>query len=271
MTAVPYVSRLFIYPIKSLDGVEIQSATVLRSGALKGDRQFALTDAAGQVVNGKRHANIQALRAEFDLQAGTISLRNSHTESNSISQPVTFQIEPEQDALEAWLGEYFGFPVYLQQNQEMGFPDDTLSPGPTIVSTATLEAIATWYPHLTLEEVRARFRTNIEIAGVPAFWEDRLFAGEDRTVAFQIGAVRLLGVNPCQRCVVPTRNSKTGIADPGFQKTFVAKRQETLPDWAERSRFNHFYRLAVNPRLAEPHPGAAISIGDPVLLEKRFV
>lgn len=267
MTAVPHVSQIFIYPIKSLDGVGIQSVDVLSSGALKGDRQFALFDQAGQVVNGKRHAKIHALRAEFDIAANTVSFRISDAASNGNITPSTFQLEPEQKDLEAWLSEYFGFPVYLRQNLEMGFPDDTQSPGPTIVSTATLEAIATWYPHLTVDEVRARFRTNIEIAGVPAFWEDRLFAEADRTVAFQIGNVRLLGVNPCQRCVVPTRHSKTGIADPGFQKTFVARRQETFPDWAERSRFNHFYRLTVNTRLAEPPAAGTLSNGDPVLLE----
>ncbi|BAU42233.1 MOSC domain-containing protein [Leptolyngbya sp. O-77] len=267
MTTVPHVSQVFIYPIKSLDGVGIQSVDVLSSGALKGDRQFALFDQAGQVVNGKRHAKIHALRAEFDIAANTVSFRISDAASNGNITPSTFPLEPEQKELEAWLSEYFGFPVYLRQNLEIGFPDDTQSPGPTIVSLATLEAIATWYPHLTVDEVRARFRTNIEVAGVPAFWEDRLFAEEDRTVAFQIGNVRLLGVNPCQRCIVPTRNSKTGVADPGFQKTFVAKRQETLPAWAERSRFNHFYRLTVNTRLAEPPVAGALSTGDPVLLE----
>lgn len=266
MTAVPHVSQIFIYPIKSLDGVGIQSVDVLSSGALKGDRQFALFDQAGQFVNGKRHAKIHALRAEFDLAANTVSFRISDTASNGNITPSTFPLEPEQGDLEAWLSEYFGFPVYLRQNLEMGFPDDTQSPGPTIVSRATLEAIATWYPHLTIDEVRARFRTNIEVAGVPAFWEDRLFAQADQAVEFQISSIRLLGVNPCQRCVVPTRNSKTGVADPGFQKTFVAKRQETLPDWAERSRFNHFYRLTVNTRLAKPHVGGTISTGDPVLL-----
>ncbi|MBF2084089.1 MOSC N-terminal beta barrel domain-containing protein [Thermoleptolyngbya sp. C42_A2020_037] len=267
MTAVPHVSQIFIYPIKSLDGVGIQSVDVLSSGALKGDRQFALFDQAGQFVNGKRYAKIHALRAEFDLAANTVSFRISDAASNRKITPSTFPLEPEQENLEAWLSEYFGFPVYLRQNLEMGFPDDTQSPGPTIVSLSTLEAIATWYPHLTVDEVRARFRTNIEIASVPPFWEDRLFAQADQAVEFQIGSVRLLGVNPCQRCVVPTRNSKTGVADPGFQKTFVAKRQETLPDWAERSRFNHFYRLTVNTRLAEPAVGGALSTGDPVLLE----
>ena len=174
----------------------------------------------------------------------------------------TRHIYKERDALESWLGEYFGFPVEIKQNFDTGFPDDTVSPGPTIISTATLEAIASWYPALDVEEARSRFRSNIEIAGVPAFWEDQLFTEAEGTVNFQIGEVQFMGVNPCQRCVVITRDSKTGEAYPNFQKTFVTKRRETLPEWTERSRFNHFYRLAINTWLAASEEGKTISIGD---------
>ena len=39
---------------------------------------------------------------------------------------------------------------------------------------------------------------------------------------------------------------------------------ETLPDWAEKSRFNHFYRLAVNTQVIEaPVP---ICVGDAIAL-----
>ncbi|MCU0547170.1 MAG: MOSC domain-containing protein [Oscillatoriaceae cyanobacterium Prado104] len=112
-----------------------------------------------------------------------------------------------------------------------------MSPGPTIISTSTLEAIASWYPGLDLEEIRLRFRSNIEISGVPAFWEDRLFAAAQEIVNFQIGNVQFMGINPCQRCVVITRDSQTGEAYPNFQKTFVAQRRTTLPAWVDRSRF----------------------------------
>ena len=88
--------------------------------------------------------------------------------------------------------------------------------------------------------MRLRLRANLEIDGVPAFWEDRLFEEEGEAVPFYIGNVLLTGINPCQRCVVPTRDSKTGIGDPQFTKTFIVKRQETLPQWTNRDRFNHF-------------------------------
>ena len=257
MDMAPTVSKLFIYPIKSLDRVEVEQASVLKSGALKRDREFAIFDESNHFVNGKRNARVHALRSEFDLQADTISLHIQGTD-----QSTTFCLEKEQEALKRWLSDYFGIPVELKQDLDMGFPDDTVSPGPTIVSTATLEAIASWYPGLDVDEVRLRFRNNIEISGVPAFWEDQLFAKSEEPVHFQIGNVQLMGINPCQRCVVITRDSQTGEAYPNFQKTFVAQRQSTLPEWVERSRFNHFYRLAINTQLAPTEVGKTISIGD---------
>ncbi|MUL39364.1 MOSC domain-containing protein [Gloeocapsopsis dulcis] len=254
---VPYVSRLFIYPIKSLDRVGIEAIAVLKSGALKRDREFAIFDQSDHFVNGKRNGRVHALRSKFDLETNLVSLRLQGTDRANV-----FHIEKERDALEGWLGEYFGFPVEVKQNRDTGFPDDTVSPGPTIISTATLEAIASWYPELDVEEVRLRFRTNIEISGVPAFWEDRLFTKAEDTVHFQIGEVQFMGINPCQRCVVITRDSQTGETYPNFQKTFVAQRRTTLPEWVEQSRFNHFYRLAINTRLPITEEGKTICIGN---------
>ena len=256
---IPYVSKLFIYPIKALDRVGVESVTVLKSGALKRDRQFAIFDESGHFVNGKRNQRVHALRSQFDLETSIVSLHVQGTDRIE-----TFDVEKEQEALSSWLGGYFGFPVRVMQNLALGFPDDTVSPGPTIISTATLEAIASWYPELEVEEIRRRFRANIEISGVPAFWEDRLFTEAERTVNFCIKDVHLMGVKPCQRCVVITRDSHTGEAYPNFQKTFVAKRRETLPEWTERSRFNHFYRLAINTRVPPSEEGKEICLGDEV-------
>jgi uncharacterized protein len=258
---IPVVSRLFIYPIKSLDRVEIDRIGILRSGALQGDRQLAIIDRSGQFVNGKRNQKVHALRSEFDLATNVISLRIEGTD-----QTYVFDIDRERDLLTNWLGEYLGLPIEIQQNCTTGFPDDLVSPGPTIISTATLTAIASWYPGLDVEQVRLRLRTNIEISGVPAFWEDRLFAAAEETVPFQIGAVQFMGVNPCQRCIVVTRDPKTGAAYPNFQKTFVAQRQATLPTVVDRSRFNHFYRLAINTRLPVTEAGKTIYLGDKITI-----
>jgi uncharacterized protein len=257
-----YVSHLFIYPVKSLDRVDCDRVTILESGALKGDRTWAICDLAGNFVNGKRNSQVHTLRSKFDLTDNTLTLQIQGTE-----QTVKFNLIEEQTALCSWLESYFGFPVELQQNLIMGFPDDTVSPGPTIVSTATLEAIASWYPELDTADIRRRFRANIELAGVPAFWEDRLFTTPEQTIIFKVGNVEFIGVNPCQRCIVVTRDPQTGESYPKFQKTFIIQRKNTLPEGIERSRFNHYFRLAVNTRLSPTEVGKKIQIGDHIMLQ----
>lgn len=255
----PYVAKLFIYPIKSLDEINKNHVTILSSGALKGDREFALFDQSGHFVNGKRHHQLHAIRSDFDLETNMVSLRLQ--ENNHAQQ---FSIEKDIQALGSWFSEYFGFPVEVRQNRETGFPDDTRSVGPTIISTATLETVASWYTELDVEAVRLRFRANIEIAGVPAFWEDQLFADKNKIVHFQIGDVQFMGINSCQRCVVVTRNPQTGEAYPNFQKTFVANRKITLPEWTNKEQFNHFFRLAINTRIPVTEAGKTIRIGDQI-------
>ena len=215
-----YVSRLFIYPVKSLDSLECDRATILESGALKGDRTWAICDRDGNFVNGKRNAKVHSLRSQFDLATNILTLQTQGKDRAS------FGLNTEKPELCDWLAEYFGFPIEIKQDLKMGFPDDTVSPGATIVSTATLEAIADWYPELDTEDIRRRFRANIELAGVPAFWEDNLFTTADSTVKFRIGDVEFMGINPCQRCIVVTRDPETGKAYPKFQKIFISQRKK---------------------------------------------
>lgn len=255
-----YLAGISIYPLKSLDGLSLSETRVLPSGALEGDRQWAIFDQQQAFINGKRNPKVHRLRTTFDQALTTVSLQTSEMES-----PLIFPLKPGYQALEAWLSEYFGEKVQIQQNLASGFPDDPVASGPTVISTATLETVASWFPDLTPEELRLRMRANLEIGGVPAFWEDQLFAeSSETTISFQIGEVRLEGVNPCQRCIVPTRHSQTGESYPQFQKIFTAKRQETLPDWVPVSRFNHFYRLSVNTRIPASEAGKILRVGDPV-------
>ncbi|MBC7972257.1 MAG: MOSC N-terminal beta barrel domain-containing protein [Verrucomicrobia bacterium] len=257
---MPELAQILLYPIKALDGVAVAQTTLLASGALKHDREFAIVDLQGKVVNGKRTPAVHGIRSRIDLQTRTITLS-----LQGEVQAATLHLDDERLALERWLSDYFGFAVKLVQNTQVGFPDDTDAPGPTVISTGTLQAIADWFA-LSLEETRRRFRSNLELSSVEPFWEDRLFQEGDRTVPFQLGAVQFAGVNPCQRCVVVTRDPITGESLPGFQKTFVAKRKETLPTWTEGSRFNHFFRLAVNTRTLTAQAGKMLRLGDQVTL-----
>ncbi len=232
-----YLKLILIYPIKALDGIEVSTATILESGALEHDRAFAILDRQGNYVNGKNNPKVHQLRAVYDLSALTVKLNG-----------VTFKLEAHNRDLETWLSDYFAEPVEVWENLEMGFPDDTEANAATVISTATLETVASWFTGLSLAETRSRFRMNLEISGVPAFWEDRLFSEPNQGIEFKIGTVHFQGINPCQRCVVPIRNSLTGEVDKGFQKTFSQKRRETLPSFVNTSWFNHYYRLGVNTK-----------------------
>jgi uncharacterized protein YcbX len=249
--------RITIYPIKSLDGVAVDEVEVLPSGCLANDRRFALFDADGRFVNGKRTAAIHYIRAAYDLANLRVQLRDTARDHDT-----EFSLADSQIEIGAWLSEAIGIPCLLKESATSGFPDDTDAPGPTLISTATLREITRWFPGLTLDETRRRFRANLEIDGVDPFWEDQLVGPTGTQVPFRIGNIDWLGINPCQRCVVPTRASDTGQTMPLFQKTFAANRQSTLPPWAPADRFNHFYRLAVNTRLARHVPPAILQVGD---------
>lgn len=252
------LSRIRIYPIKSFDPVDVGEATVLPSGALEHDRQFALYDDQGIWVNGKRTPKIHSLRTQFDLAARRITLRAGEVAAS-------FHLDENRVGLEHWLGDYFGMAIHLRENAEAGFPDDTEAPGPTVIGESTLQEVADWFPGLSVDDVRLRFRANLEIEGEEPFWEDRLYGDEGSLVRFRIGSVEFAGTNPCARCIVPTRSPTDGQRYPEFGRIFEERRYETLPYWATRSRFDHFYRLAVNTRLPSAG-GGVIRVGDEVIV-----
>ena len=253
-----YLAKILIYPIKSLDGILIPQASILKSGALKHDRRWAMFDEQGKYINGKRNSKIYQLRALFDEK----DLTNIRLEVEGTSNKIEANLARDRSQLESWLSNYFGIPVSLKENKLSGFPDDTSASGPTIISTATLETIANWFDELSVAEMRRRLRANLEINGVPAFWEDHLFANTNQWVNFQIGDVFFQGINPCQRCIVPTKDSQTGKITEKFQQHFITKRKETLPDWVNTSQFNHFYRVSVNTKISTSEVDKCLKVGD---------
>lgn len=250
------LDRILIYPIKSLDAVSVNQAKILPGGALEHDREFCIVDENGTWVNGKRSARIHQIRSQFDLKTriAVLSVQND--------RPVSFHLDHGRSGIEGWLSDYFGFRVFLKQDLNTGFPDDPVSPGPTLISVATLEKAASWFEGVTVESLRSRLRSNLELSEVPAFWEEQLYSADGSPIAFQIGEVQIQGINPCARCVVPTRDAISGDRYPQFQKVFVAQREKELPDWAARERFDHYYRMAVNTQIAPSESGKVLKVGD---------
>ena len=180
------------------------------------------------------------------------------------------------DVTEATISRHLGYRVLVRRDTRTGFPDDPSACGPTIISTASLAAVASWFPGLDRSETRRRFRANIEIGAIDdatsdaadaaPFWEDRLAADDGRPVRLRIGHVTLEGLHLCPRCAVPSRDPRTGVEIDRFQRTFSERRRATLPPWAPATRFDHFYYLSVSTRVPASETGKTLRVGDDVRL-----
>ncbi|PTY01681.1 MOSC domain-containing protein [Verrucomicrobia bacterium LW23] len=282
MPQAVHLSRILLFPIKSLDPVEVPAATVTEGGTLRFDREWAMFDGEGKVVNGKRLDRVHLVRAQYDMPgSGDAPLRVTLSSAATSAPRLAVHTldDAGADGIAAWLSAFLGMPIQLRRNTLHGFPDDLEASGPTLVSSASLHTVADWFTcsgatvgpafGFDADEARLRFRTNLEIAAtpgtgpeLPAFWEDRLFAAPGEFVSFRIGAVEFTGSNPCQRCAVPGRDSRTGEATPRFSRLFSDHRKATLPAWSNPQRFNHFYRFAVNTRITPGQAGQVLRQGD---------
>lgn len=283
-TAFPRLTGIRLHPIKSLDAVSVTEARIGPGGGLEHDRAWALFSVDGRWVNSKRTATMHLIRATYAPDLSSVTLAVPGDRRNIPARTFPFPAGTE-DAAE-WFSVYFEQQILVRRAPE-GFPDDTIANGPTIISTASLRTVSDWFPGLSIDCVRQRFRTTLEIDGhsiegqaraiaykktgatasangqLPAFWEDRLYGEDERSVVrFRIGEVNFEGSNPCARCPVPARDPQTSADLTGFQKRFSDLRRETLPPWAAAARFDHFYRLAVNTRVAPTETGKPVRLGD---------
>ena len=241
-----------------------KEARIGPGGGLEFDRAWALYSVDGQWVNGKRAAAVHLIRTAYapDLSSVTLSVPGERRQIPT----KTFAFPGDTAGAAKWFTTFFEQPITVRYSPE-GFPDDTIANGPTIVSTASLQAVCELFPGMTLDNVRQRFRTTLEIDGVAAFWEDHLFGEEERSaVRFRIGEVNFEGSNPCARCPVPPCDPHTGEIIPGFQKTFSDFRRSHIPSWTPEARFDHYYRFATNTRVASSEADKLLRVGDSLVL-----
>lgn len=199
---MPTLDRITVYPVKSLDGVEVEASRLLPGAGLEHDRRWQFVDLEGRVVNAKRTAVLHAIRAEYAIDGLAAAVDGVAGEAPGSLPPlgpnvIALAIDPAAVAAAAvpgierlaglaadvfplvpgsagpcgWLSEALGFGVLLLERLDGGFPDDREASGPTLVSTATLATVARWFG-FDLDEARRRFRVNLEVGGCDAFWED---------------------------------------------------------------------------------------------------
>jgi hypothetical protein len=262
---VAHIERIRRYPVKGFDAEEVESVEITDAGTVAGDRVYAMCDPAATAdgddslrefaYNGKQAAKIHELRTSFDPGTETLTVRTPAGEER------TFDLGSDRRAVGEWLSAYLGVEVTVHRAEPPAFVDRP-SMGPSVISTATIREVASWFDDVTEEGARRRLRANVEVGGVPAFWEDR-FVGADAP-AFVAGDVRFEGAAACARCVVPSRDPDTGDPLPEFRRRFVEKREETFPEWADPDAFDHYYTLMLIARLPDASRGATLSVGDDV-------
>jgi uncharacterized protein len=252
----PILSKITIYPVKSLDGVSLQKAVISEGGCLLHDREYVISDVDGNIINGKKNPLIHALRSTIDLEQQTISLQHSKQTS-----AVCFHLQKEKIEIQDYLSTYFGKKVLLHQNKTGRFLDIPDKSGATILSTASLQEVATWFGNMPLEETRKRFRATLEIESVPAFWEDQLFSLNGNGIELKIGDVKMIGMSPRARCVVPTRHPENAELIQGFQKAFSQQRAKSLPEWSTLGDYEHYYHLSVDCSIPSTEIGKTIEVG----------
>ena len=252
----PHISRIRIYPVKSLDPVEVQEAEIGMHG-LRHDRSFAMKSEDGLFINGKGNELVHSLKADYDLVKGRIILSKRMDPEER-----TFELKEGNQELETYLSSHFGMKVTLVHDVTGGLQDVPKRGSLSIVSEATLHSLKEDLKMEDMENLRLRFRTNIELSGVEAYWEDRLFNTPGKGVRFTLGEVEMIGICPRVRCSVPPRDPFTGTIDKSFAKTMMTSRAKHLPADSHLYEYGNSYHLCVDTYIAPQQKGKVIRIGD---------
>ncbi len=157
---LPRLTGIRLHPIKSLDPVAVPEARIGPGGGLEHDRAWALFSVDGRWVNGKRTAAMHLIRATYATDLSSVTLAVPGDRRNLPARTFPFPGGAEEAA--EWFSVYFEQQILVRHAPE-GFPDDTIANGPTIISTASLQMVSDWFPGLTLDSARQRFRTTLEI------------------------------------------------------------------------------------------------------------
>jgi uncharacterized protein YcbX len=236
------VVSLWRYPVKSMQGEELNSSIVGERGLL-GDRAYALIDAGdGKVASAKnprKWPNLFAFRASYSeepragadaapvriaLPGGTFAAGNQANLA-TLLKPILGReaalkaAAPDKPVLEEYWPDIEGLD-HRDKVTDESMPAGTffdLAPV-HLLTTATLDSLRALYPEGRFE-VR-RFRPNIVVAvdGQPRAFVENDWVGRTLLLGSE---VRLKIIKPCGRCVMTTLPQSDLPHDPGILRTAV--------------------------------------------------
>ncbi len=220
------ISHLYVYPIKSLGGIELNEARLTDRG-FEHDRRWMLVGEDNRFLTQREFAQMALLRTAIHANELTVYEKGSEADKISLNlyptgtdlmsvqvwDDVCEAIEVSNEA-NAWFTEKLNLSCklvympdasvrkvdteYAFNNELTGFSDAF----PVLmIGQASLDDLNS---RLENPVPMNRFRPNIVFTGGAAFEEDTM-------QHFQIAGIDLYAVKPCARCVVTTTDQETGI------------------------------------------------------------
>lgn len=252
------ISRLFVYPVKSCAGVEVQQALLTDTG-LDLDRAWMVVDAGGEFVTQRQLPQLALVRPQLkthELVLRAPGMLALHIALDVVELPVT--VKCWDDAVPAYdMGDVAAqwFTDFLSLNPD-GAPATNAAtyrlvrfdPEHRRLSNLrwtdgvhALNQFSDGYPLLVIGEASLgdlndrlnakgnaavgieRFRPNLVLSGLQAHDEDRL-----NLMHIDAGAVPVLlkPVKPCPRCPIPNIDPVTGVHSPEVGDTLQTYRQD---------------------------------------------
>lgn len=260
------IARLFVYPVKSCAGVEMQQALLTDTG-LDLDRAWMLADTDGQFLSQRTLPRMALIRPqikshEMVLRApGMLAL---HVALDAVEAPARVRVW--DDAVPAWdmgavaaqwfsdfLGQRCRLVRFDPEHRRLSAMDWTgglEAPNQfadafplLLLGAASLDALNTRLAAAGGAAVGVeRFRPNLVLAGLAAHDEDRIDMlriacgadGSDNAdgSADDGGAIELQPVKPCARCTIPDVDPLTAETGELVGRTLRGYRQDRRLDGA---------------------------------------
>lgn len=276
------IARLFVYPVKSCAGVEVQEALLTETG-LDLDRAWMVVDAQGEFVTQRSQPRMALIRPQ--IKASEVVLRAPgmlalHLGLDTVEAPASVTLWGEtvpswdMGAVAAqWFSDFLGQPCRLvrfdPEHQRLssmrwtggveapnqfsdGFPVLVCSEASLQDLNARLEALG--HAAVGIE----RFRPNVVLAGGQPHDEDRL-----DMIRLEDGdaEVHLQPVKPCARCPIPDVDPATGETGSAVGATLRTYRQDKRLDGAITFGMNAIVRQGT---------GSVLRVGQRFAADLRF-
>ena len=222
------VSQLFIYPVKSLGGIEVSSAKVTDRG-FEYDRRWMLVDDANRFMTQRQIPALALLQVSLSDKGLLITHKISR---DAIMIP--FEATGEEVQVLVWNDTCRAFRINVKLDEwfsrQLGLSCHLVYMPETThrlvdrnyAKQNEITSFSDAYPFLiigqsSLDDLNARLKTGLPMN---RFRPNIVFTGglpyeEDDLTEFTISEIRFFGVKPCARCTVTTVNQDT--AEKGME------------------------------------------------------